>query len=88
MPHYKDGTTARLGDIVRGKGYNIPHEIIGPVVRIEAGSDQCNITVAVAHAAPIAQAGGAGVLYRNGADLFLIRADVEYGQTDAFERIA
>jgi hypothetical protein len=32
MPHYADGTEAKIGDVVKGKGYNTKHEIIGKVV--------------------------------------------------------
>lgn len=44
MPHYQDGTAARLHDVVRGKPFNTPHEVIGVVVGIEAG-ESCNMQV-------------------------------------------
>jgi hypothetical protein len=44
--HYKDGTKAHLGDIVRGRGYNLKHDIQGVVVGLTAGQDQCGIHVA------------------------------------------
>jgi hypothetical protein len=34
MPHYKDGTPAQIGDVIKGKGYNVPHEIIGVLTEI------------------------------------------------------
>lgn len=46
MPHYKDGTEAKIGDVVRGKGYNVEAVIIGTVVGITPGSASCNIQVA------------------------------------------
>ncbi len=52
MPHYKDGTPAAIGDIVRGKGYNVKDrdgnlaEFVGTVVGITPGSSSCNIQVA------------------------------------------
>ena len=46
MPHYKSGTAAAVGDIVKGRGYNVPHEIIGKVLEISEKSDTCNLTVA------------------------------------------
>ena len=27
--HYRDGTQAHLGDIARGRGYNLPHDVQG-----------------------------------------------------------
>lgn len=52
MPHYADGTVAMVGDVVRGKGYNVKgpdgelREIVGTVVSIVPGSDSCNVKVA------------------------------------------
>lgn len=43
--HYKDGTKAQLGDLVRGTGYNIKHEIHGMVVGLKPGETSCNIHV-------------------------------------------
>jgi hypothetical protein len=44
--HYSDGTAALVGDIVRGKGYNIPYEIVGPVNQLLPGNGKtCNIRV-------------------------------------------
>lgn len=48
MPHYIDGTEAKVGDIVRGKPYNTPHEVQGVVVGITPGTDTCNMRVAFA----------------------------------------
>jgi hypothetical protein len=36
MPHYADGTPARVGDMVQGKGYNYP-EIVGTVIAVREG---------------------------------------------------
>lgn len=46
MPHYKDGTPAALGDIVKGKPYNTSHEIVGEVIQITPAADSCNCMVA------------------------------------------
>jgi len=43
--HYKDGTPVFLGDIVKGKGFNLPHEIIGPVSKIIPDQGTCNIRI-------------------------------------------
>jgi len=53
MPHYKDGTPAKVGDVVRGKGYNVKgpdgqlKEITGIVVHVQPGPT-CNLQVAFA----------------------------------------
>src|SRR3972149_6934345 len=44
--HYKSGEEARLGDIVRGIGYNVKREIEGIVVGLTPGADTCNLQVA------------------------------------------
>ncbi len=44
--HYKDGTLAAIGDLVRGRGYNLKHEVQGVVVGLTAGAGSCNIHVA------------------------------------------
>lgn len=36
--HYKDGTEAKLLDIIRGRPYNTPHEVIGVVVGLTPGT--------------------------------------------------
>ena len=42
MPHYKDGSSAAVGDVVKGKGYNLKdeqgelREIVGVIVVGEA----------------------------------------------------
>jgi len=45
MPHYKNGITAKVGDIVKGIGYNSKHEIIGRVIALTVGNS-CNVQVA------------------------------------------
>ena len=75
MPHYKDGTPAQVGDIVRGKGYNVPHEVVGRVMRVTADK-HCNLTVAcVTEASQLV-----------GQDAVL--ASTEYGEAAAFEKIS
>ena len=44
MPHYMDGTPAKVGDFVKGRGYNIPHDIIGQVIEVKV-ADTCNLTI-------------------------------------------
>jgi hypothetical protein len=46
--HYRDGTEAQVGDIVTGRGYNLPYLIVGPVTQlIPANGDACNLRVEV-----------------------------------------
>lgn len=60
MPHYRDGTEVKLGDIAKGKGYNVKNdagelkEIVGAVVGITPDSKSCNIQIAhvVTHEMP------------------------------------
>lgn len=46
MPHYKDGTEARIGDQVTGKLYNSPGIRSGTIISITPGADSCNAQVA------------------------------------------
>lgn len=43
--HYKDGTEAKVGDIVRGRGYNLPHDVQGVVLDLK-DENVCNIAIA------------------------------------------
>ena len=46
MPHYIDGTEAKLGDVVRGVSYNTKgKEVVGTIVQITPGSDTCNCII-------------------------------------------
>jgi hypothetical protein len=46
MPHYKDGTEAKVGDQVIGKLYNTAGVRAGTIVSISPGADACNAQVA------------------------------------------
>lgn len=43
--HYANGREAKVGDLVRGKGYNIKHEIIGLLVHAAPNLAVCNCSV-------------------------------------------
>ena len=45
MPHYADGTEAKVGDFVTGKPYNTPHPIAGTLISISPGAESCNCQV-------------------------------------------
>jgi hypothetical protein len=93
MPHYADGTEANLGDHVKGKPYNTPHEVTGVVVGIVRDSDTCNLRVAFARPRNPSKdtgVGDRGILVR-GYDPAMgsvpVTVDVDYGETKAFTKI-
>lgn len=43
--HYKCGTEAKVGDLVKGTTYNQPNIIVGTVLGITPGSETCNCRV-------------------------------------------
>lgn len=53
MPHFKDGTPAAIGDKVKGKPYNTPHEVVGIITSITPDMDSCNCKVAFVEIADI-----------------------------------
>jgi hypothetical protein len=99
--HYKDGTEAKLGDVVKGEGYNVKGVIVGTVVHLTPGSEACNIQIV--H--PIVKELPPDFAQPNYADFYprsmivsacrdagrnaMISANLglEYGQCDAFELI-
>lgn len=44
--HYANGRAARVGDLVRGRGYNVKHEIVGLLLSAQPANSACNCTVA------------------------------------------
>lgn len=87
MPHYKDGTEANVGDLVKGRGYNVPHEIIGRVVNVRPG-ESCTLSVAYVGIKT-------KIFFEMCKDKDVGRpfepctvvADIEYGDTKGFEKI-
>lgn len=53
MPHYKDGTEAKVGDQVVGKLYNTAGIRAGTIISITPGADSCNAQVAFVEAVPL-----------------------------------
>lgn len=79
MPHYRTGEPAEVGDIVKGTGYNVKHEIIGKVIKVvEAAS--CNIQVAYV--------GIDTRVYHDPHNVPYVAAGIEYGACKDFEKIA
>ena len=95
MPHYKDGTEAKLGDLVKGRGYNVDREIVGKVIQI-AKAESCNLAIAhIGHGSqvlfsdaklPQPHAENAEGHTQIGYHV-IVTPVVEYGQADAFEKI-
>lgn len=96
--HYANGRAAKAGDVVRGKGYNIKHEIVGLLLFANPSATSCNCTVAtvtkgsqvlhnaVAHPEPDVN----GAVFHTGfvpPSHFGVLATMEYGQLDAFVAI-
>ena len=99
--HYKNGRAAKAGDLVKGKGYNIKHEIVGLLIQASPSATACNCQVATVTK-------GSQVLHNAFAEAYKptdpqdnrlffagmqppsfhsVVATVEYGQLDAFVAI-
>jgi hypothetical protein len=96
MPHYKDGSEAKVGDFVRGVPYNVkdsqgePREVCGTLISITPGQDACNCMVAFVEELDLNQvygATGAIALRRPAGDVRTYTIRTDYGQADAFEKI-
>lgn len=95
--HYANGRAAAAGDVVRGKGYNIKHEIIGLLVFANPGATACNCQVAtVTKSSPVLHYAYPQAPNADGALFFAgmptpsfkgVEATLEYGQLDAFVAI-
>lgn len=92
--HYSNGRAAKVGDLVRGKGYNIKHEIVGLLLSANAAATACNCTVATVSSGSQVKATGwrnttiPGFAFAKDAsgEVFPgeVIATIEYGQLDAF----
>lgn len=104
MPHYKDGTEAKPGDVVRGKGYNLKdengelREFVGTLLHVTPDATACNVQVGVVEVCAIGpfDPDNASHLLNLGRyeplvalpDNAYAKLRVEYGQADHFEKIA
>lgn len=101
MPHYKDGTPAELGDVVRGKGYNLKdkdgelREIVGTIIDVLPGVSSCNVRLLVTelHELPADYVVGKPHPFVP-TNAYLLPGQskygqlvLEYGQADHFEKI-
>lgn len=48
MPHYADGTEAKVGDHVIAPVFNSGHVVAGTIVSITPGAESCNAMIAFA----------------------------------------
>ena len=101
MPHYADGSPAKIGDHVIGMGYNVKHPISGIVVGVIEGSESCNLRVAYIDQQPVRKAdpnnaydsakptghviGYSGMCIV--VDSVPLKVDMEYGDTKGFNKI-
>jgi hypothetical protein len=53
--HYANGRAAKVGDLVRGKGYNLKHEFTGVLLSANPATTACNCTIATITAPPSIQ---------------------------------
>ena len=84
--HYANGRAAKVGDLVRGKGYNVKHEIVG--VLAHARPAACNCTVAHVGAnssisQPLFRDRNGDLKIAEGNDI-VVAVELEFGQLDAF----
>jgi hypothetical protein len=89
--HYANGRAAKVGDVVRGRGYNIKYEIVGLLLTAQPENSACNCTVAcVTHrsqlftALPHTQAERVRAAKEGWSLNTQVHADLEYGQLDHF----
>ena len=96
MPHYKDGTEAKIGDRVRGVGYNNYNGkaydpkggIEGIVTEIRGGENKagsCTLTVAYLAVHPQLEKYSSPVTKIGGATVSIA---MEYGDTVCFEKVS
>lgn len=94
MPHYADGTEAKLGDRVRGTGYNAEHKgydaatgIEGIVTDVREGDNRaggCTLSVAFLRLSP---PNYHGLSITTGADAPPVHIETEYGDTVGFNKV-
>lgn len=87
MPHYSDGTEAKVGDTVYGKPYNTPHKVTGVVVGITPDQDECNLRVVFAQKAGDLAYGVAAFNDGLGTPIVTVRLERDYGATKEFSLI-
>ena len=97
MPHYKDGTEARVRDRVRGTGYNAeskgydPERGIEGVVTDVRPGESCTLTVSYLAVPRHSWTGPDGTPRYSGAAIHVggavLQIEEEYGDTRGFEKV-
>jgi hypothetical protein len=93
MPHYSDGTEAKIGDLVVGKPYNVGRVVAGEVVSVTPGTESCNLQVAFAEEVDPTTMYGAVAAYAHQKGIVgdqrraFLSARTDYGETRAFTLI-
>jgi hypothetical protein len=91
MPHYKDGSPAREGDIVKGIPYNTNgKEVVGVIIAINPEIETCNCQVIFPKLVQMEESwmGDVVKLFVRGDGIrqgVALRSD--YGEVKAFEKI-
>lgn len=80
MPHDRNGKLIKVGDIVKGIGFNVPHEVMGPVLLVNESSS-CNLTVGIVRR--IVHRPHYGMAHVYGEEMFDLAT--EYGNCNEFE---
>lgn len=88
--HYANGRAAKIGDLVRGRGYNVKHEIIGKLIEAHPEASSCNCQVAHVDAGSLVNVNVFAIPadqdWQMGST-YDVRASIEHGQLDAFVAI-
>jgi hypothetical protein len=90
MPHYKDGTPAKEGDVVKGKPYNTSHEVTGIIFNINPGEETCNCMVIFptkVNLDEVAYGDFVKILNDRGGGKIAFGLYADYGEVKAFEKI-
>ena len=73
MPHYNDGSLAKVGDVVVGPTYNKQGLAVGVIREITSDSDTCNCKVQV--------------FARRNEDVLSLFPYEDYGEVRAFKKV-
>jgi hypothetical protein len=89
MPHYKDGTEAKVGDLIKGQPYNTKRVIVGEVLQVTPATEACNLVVTfpTVHKADEVPYGKSGTHFQGNEGKRCIEAAFDYGETRAFELV-
>lgn len=82
MPHYADGTEAKVGDTVSCRPYNTKHDVTGVITSITPGVESCNCMVAFAARIPASHHQS-----QDAPDVVLVGIKQDYCETKACTKI-